>query len=422
MDKNKQIIVIGAGPSGMMAAIAASSRGCGVTLTEKKETPGRKLLLTGGGRCNLTNTAGLDVFLAKYGKNGQFLRDAFKAFFSTDLVNFLGSRGLKCYEENNENTPHRKIFPEGDKAKSVLQILENELRKNHVSLLSSSPVADVVSSGGHVSGIKFANEKFLACSAVILATGGVSYPGTGSTGDGYMMAEKLGHKIITPKAALASLVTKEAYPSMLTGLTLLNVALTIISGKRHFSTEKGNVLFTSNGLTGPLALSVSGMISDLIFDKKTVEVSIDLLPDTAGNDLDKELNDLFLEHSSKTAKNNLKELIPERLAEIIIERAGIDLEKRSNQLSSREKILLSEMIKDFRLTITRTAHIKEGMVTRGGVSLKEIDPRTMASRLVKGLYFAGEVIDIDGETGGFNLQAAFSTGYLAGLSAAALNF
>ncbi|MBU0683212.1 MAG: NAD(P)/FAD-dependent oxidoreductase [Candidatus Omnitrophica bacterium] len=408
MNKQK-IVVIGGGPAGMMAAISAAEKHIDVVLLEKNRSLGRKLLLSGNGRCNFTNASNLNTFLTKYSKNGAFLRDAFKLFFNTDLINFFEKRGLKCIID-----PEKKVFPANDKALSVLNVLKSELIKQKVSIACDLTAQDILLKNGIIHSIKLKNGNLIPCEKIILATGGASYPATGSTGWGIKIAQKFGHTIIPLKPGLVPLIIKEPYSEFLMGLSLKSVALKIYRKNRSIFTQKGDIIFTSNGISGPLALSLSNTIVDLLGKEKPVKISIDLFPDAS----EKELNFLLSEHipanPGKSVKNSFKKFLPERLIDFLLTISQVNKEKSCAKLTRKEISSFAFLFKNFSLHVSRTASIKEAMVTRGGVSLKEIDPRTMASRIIPGLYFAGEIIDIAGDTGGYNLQSAFSTGYLAG--------
>ncbi len=408
------IIIIGGGPAGMMAAISASKNASGVTLVEKTHSLGNKLLLTGNGRCNLTNICNLNTFLGKFSKNGQFLRNAFNAFPNTDVINFFEEHGLKCTTESGE-----KVFPITDKAKNVLDILKNSMHRNNVTILYNSPVQKILSKDQKISGIKLKNGKTINAGEVILATGGLSYPLTGSTGDGFKMAHHLGHTIIPTGPALVPLIVKEKYPKQLMGLSLQNIALKIVCEKRKISSSKGDLLFTRKGLSGPIILSISGLVSELLSKGENIHLILDQFPETPKDAFSGVLKSYFKMHSSKSIKNNLKTFIPQKICDLFLNIAQIDPTKKSNQATQKEILSLSSLCKEFSLSVSGTSPIAEAIITRGGIALKEIDPRTMSSRLIKGLYFAGEIIDLDGDTGGFNLQEAFSTGYLAGKSASA---
>lgn len=396
----------------MMAAITAGGNCRDLVLLEKNRSLGRKLLLTGNTRCNLTNSRGLNSFLRQYSKNGAFLRDAFKHFFNRDLIRFFEKRGLKC-----EIDREHRVFPKNNKAENVLEVLKNELLKNKVSLLYNSSVQNILLQKKQVVGIKLKNGKVISTDIVILAPGGMSYPATGSTGDGFRVARKLGHTISPIKPGLVPLIAKEKYPLVLKGLSLRGVKVNIFCGNHKKVSKEGDIMFTSRGISGPVILSLSGAVSEFLDKNNPVKITIDQFPDITKEKFIFSLTKLLSDNASKTVKNTLRKLLPHRLSDLFLEMHHIDKNKRSNRITKQERLLLAAVCKTFTLNISSCAKMAEAMITRGGISVKEIDPRTMASRLVKGLYFAGEIIDIDGDSGGYNLQEAFSTGYLAGLSA-----
>ena len=397
----------------MMAAIRAQACGQEVILLEKKNTLGNKLLLSGKGRCNLTNTEDLPNFLKRFSKNGDFLRDAFKKFFNQELISFFEQRGLKLKIERQ-----KRVFPQSDRSTSILKVLENELVKVGVQVIYRSKVVDLIVSGGQAKGVRLENGQNILCDRIILASGGASYSFTGSDASGINIAEKLGHVIVPLRAGLIPLDVKQNYVKKLEGLTLRNIKLKFSNGIREIISEIGELIFTSRGISGPLVITLSGKVIDLLAPKKTVFVDIDLKPALSIQQLDARLLREFKLNSKKTIKNMLKELLPLRLITVFTDEAGIDPLKKCSQITQKEREKIISLLKGFHLEITGSRPIEEGMVTRGGVSLKQIDPRSMESRLVKGLYFCGEMMDVDADTGGFNLQAAFSTGYLAGGSAA----
>jgi len=408
-----KIVVVGAGPSGMMAAIRAQACGQEVTLVEKKSTLGNKLLLSGKGRCNLTNTEDLEYFLKRFSKNGEFLRDAFKKFFSRELISFFEERGLKLKVERQ-----LRVFPQSDRSSSVLDILKKELEKLKVGVIYKSKVIDLLVKDGQVRGVRLEDEKIITAQRIILAGGGASYSFTGSDGSAINMAKKLGHKIVPLRAGLVPLDVKQNYPKKLEGLTLRNIRLKFSDGKTQVISEVGELIFTSTGISGPLVITLSGRVIDLLGPGKKVYVDIDLKPALSVEQLDGRLLREFKANSKKIIQNAFKELLPLRLIKVFMDATGIDPLKKCSQITQGQRQKIIALLKGFRLDISGSRPIEEAMVTRGGVSLKEINPRTMESRLVKGLYFCGEMIDVDADTGGFNLQAAFSTGYLAGESAA----
>lgn len=409
-----KIVVVGAGPAGMMAAIRAAQLKQEVVLIEKNPFPGKKLLLSGKGRCNLTNICNLDFFLSRFSGNTQFLRNAFTRFFHQDLLNFFAKRGLKLKVERQN-----RVFPQTDKADSVLKVLKEELARNKVKIIYKKAVRDILKSEGRVSGVLLDVDEFIFAERVILATGGVSFSFTGSSGEGLRIARHLGHHIISLKPGLVPLETKETLPRLLlAGLTLKNIRLKFSAGRKIILSDIGELLFTPFGISGPLVLSLSGQVVDLLMQHKEVSLEIDLKPALSREQLEKRLLREFKENAPKSIKNTFKNLLPGRLGKVFLQLLKINPQKKTNQISKTERQAMISLVKGFSLTIARSRPIQEAMVTRGGVSLKEINPATMESRLIKGLYFAGEIIDIAADTGGFNLQAAFSTGYLAGESAA----
>lgn len=421
--KAQRIVVVGAGPAGMMAAIRAGQLQQDVTLIEKNPIPGKKLLLSGKGRCNLTNLCDLDAFLQRFSGNSQFLRDAFKKFFNRDLINFFEQRGLKLKAERQ-----LRLFPVTDKASSVLEVLRKELQKNKVKIIYKSAMKDILLRDNQVKGILLSDGRFLSADKVILATGGVSYSFTGSTGEGLEIARKLGHSIVRLRPGLVALEIRQKYPRHLGGLTLKNIRLKFTqplhagvgfsNGKKQILSEIGELLFTDFGISGPLVLTLSGKIVDWLSENKHVYVEIDLKPALSREQLNARLLREFEINPKKSLKNTLKNLLPQRLIDCFIDIAHINPDKKANQVTGLERKNMVSLFKGVRLDIVKPRPIEEATVTRGGISLKEINPRTMESRRIKGLYFSGEMLDVDADTGGFNLQAAFSTGYLAGESAA----
>ncbi len=411
MAKNK-IVVCGGGPAGIMASVRAAQLGQDVTLIEKNSALGRKLLLSGKGRCNLTNDCDLESFLSRFSRNGQFLRDAFKKFFNRELIDFFEQRGLKVKVERQN-----RVFPVTDKAGSVLEVLIRELLRNKVNIVYNCRVEDVLVHNGLIKGVALSNGSTLYADKVILATGGMSYGATGSTGDGLVLAKRLGHQIVPCRAGLVALEVSGDLPRLLEGLTLKNIRLVFLDGKKELVSEIGELMFTDFGVSGPLVLSLSGRIVDWLAQNKKVYLDIDLKPALSMD----QINDRFLREfklfPKKAVKSIMKGFLPLRLVEVFVDNVKIDPLKLAGQITQNERGAMTSLLKKFRLQILRPRPLKEAMVTQGGISLKEIHPRTMESRLIKGLYFSGEMIDLDADTGGFNLQAAFSTGYLAGESA-----
>ena len=409
--KSHSIIVVGAGPAGMMAAIRASQLHQSVTLIEKNPAPGHKLLLSGKGRCNLTNTCSLEEFLSHF-SNGAFLRDAFKKFFNQDLMGFFEKRGLKLKVERQE-----RVFPANDRSVSIRDVLMRELAQQKVNVLYKTAVTDIAVAHGAVRAVKLNNKQELPVNRLILATGGVSYAFTGSTGDGIKFAQALGHRVTALRPGLVPLTVKKdfVFPQ---GLTLKNIRLHFSGSRASFSSEIGEMVFTHFGISGPLVFSSSGPVVDWLREKQQVIASIDFTPGLSVEQLEQRLLRDFKEQAKKNIRTVLKGLLPLRMVDIFVARLNIKPDVKCNQVTATARQGLLTMLKEFPMTVTGSLPMEEAMVTRGGVSLKDIDPRTMQSRLIKGLYFAGEMIDVDADTGGFNLQAAFSTGYLAGESAA----
>jgi predicted Rossmann fold flavoprotein len=397
----------------MMAAIRASELGQQVTLVEKNPILGKKLLLSGKGRCNLTNTCDLDSFLARFSGNGAFLRDAFKKFFHRELMDFFQKRGVGLRVERQE-----RVFPQSGKSSSITAVLKKELLKNKVQILYNTQLRDIILRDKRVAGLILSGNRTLPAEALILATGGVSYGFTGSTGDGINLAHRLRHSIVPLRPGLVPLVVRQGYPKKLAGLTLKNIRLRFTDGSREIISEIGEMLFTATGISGPLVLTASSRLADWLAEGRPVRAEIDLKPALSAEQLHARMLREFKHNPRQSLRKIIKNLLPQSLGDVILEIAGIPPDKQASQVTQEERKNMVSLLKALRLDILRTLPIEEAMVTRGGVSLQDINPRTMESRLVRGLYFAGEMIDVDADTGGFNLQAAFSTGYLAGESAA----
>lgn len=402
------IAVIGGGAAGMMAAIAAAQRGADVTLIEQNKICGKKLLITGKGRCNITNACPTEDIFRNIPTNPRFLYSAVYSFSNYDTVDFFEQSGVSTKVERGE-----RVFPQSDKAASVADALVRKMRSLGVIILHGK--ADkILTDGERVTGVS-AEGKAVAASAAILATGGKSYPRTGSDGFGYGIAEKLGHSITKLRPALVPVETFEDTKPIM-GLSLKNVTLTVTdrSGKKLHS-ELGELLFTHFGLSGPLVLSASSHMGSE--PEKTI-VEIDLKPALSEQKLEQRILRDFLKYINKDFRNALSDLLPQKLIDTVIARSEIDPFKKVNSVTREERRRLVSVIKRLSFTVKRYRPIEEAIVTSGGVSVREINPKTMESKIVKGLYFAGEIIDVDAYTGGFNLQIAFSTGHLAGESAA----
>lgn len=409
----KKIVVVGAGPAGMMAAIRAGELSQDVTLIEKNPVLGKKLLLSGKGRCNLTNLCDIDLFLSRFSANAEFLRDAFKKFFNRELMQFFEKRGLELKVERQQ-----RVFPATDRSDSILDVLKKELEKNRVKIIYKAQLKDILLKDGAVKGLLLSEGTILSAEKIILATGGISYKITGSTGEALKIAEGLGHSVVPLRPGLVPVEIKQDYPKRLEGLTLKNIRVKFSDGERHIISEVGELLFTSFGISGPLVLTLSSKISDWVAKGKHIYSEIDLKPALCMEQLNARFLREFQLNPRKSIKNILREFLPLRLIDLFIEIAKIEPDKKAGQILKPERERLIKLFKAFRMDIIKAAPLDVAMITRGGISLKDINPRTMESRRIKGLYFCGEMIDVDADTGGFNLQAAFSTGYLAGESAA----
>lgn len=405
----ENVIVVGGGPAGMMAAIRSAQLGSKVCLLEGNSSLGKKLLLTGKGRCNITNSAGFDEFISRFSKNAEFLRDAFKEFFVDELFDFFQQRGLKLKIERQN-----RVFPCTDSAVSVLNVLKKELKRSGVDVLHNTKVSALIIEKGQIKGVRLSDGKIVPADKVIIATGGISYSFTGSTGDGHRMAEKTGHTITPLRPALVALRVKQPYAKNLEGLSLKNIQLRFSTKNKTIKSEIGELLFTDNGVSGPLVISMSADLLDLLEKNGLLALYIDLKPALSKEQLDTRILREINAAPKKNILNMMKALLPLRLAGLALNILNIKKDTRAATITVEERAKIISFLKAWRFDITASAGIETAMVSRGGVSLKDIDPKTMGSRIIKGLYFAGEVIDIDADTGGFNLQAAFSTGYLAG--------
>jgi len=408
----RTIIVIGGGPAGLMAAGQAAETGADTLVLEKMNRPGRKLSITGKGRCNLTNIAELDDFIDHFGKSGRFLRQAFFAFFTPDLMEFFESQGLKLVTERGG-----RVFPAGGKAPEVTAALLRWARKCGVRIRRNSKVDQIKIDHGRVVGISSKGTENLA-DAVILTTGGVSYPATGSTGDGYRLAASAGHVITSILPALVPLVTSHKKTAQMNGLTLRNIQVAMFIDGKKSRIEFGELTFTEFGVSGPVILTLSGDAVAAIQSGRKVSLSIDLKPALNEKKLDARLLRDFVSRNREPLDSILRGLLPRELVPVCIDHAGLDPDRTASNITAKERGRLRVWLKNFRIDVIHHRPIDEAIITAGGVSTKEVNPRTMESRLVKGLYLAGEILDVQADTGGYNLQAAFSTGWLAGRSAA----
>ena len=407
----KQIVVIGGGAAGLMAAVIAGREGARVILLEKMNMVGKKMGITGKGRCNITNSADISDFIKNTPGNGKFLYGAYERFSNVDLLALLHEWGLKTKVERGG-----RVFPESDSALEVRNLFMKMLKKYNVTVHLNEAVTKIVTKDNVVTGVITTKESY-ACEAVIIATGGASYPLTGSTGDGYRLAEGVGHSITDIRPSLVPIVTEESWVKDIMGLSLRNVEVSIVSKGKVQAKMFGEMMFTHFGVTGPTILSLSHTVSKLLRKKKTapIAVSINLKPALTAEVLDKRLQKDFDLYSKKQLANGMKDLLPSNLIPIIISLAKLDPAKPINQITKEERQQLCHVLQHMTLTVKGLRPVEEAIVTAGGISLKEFNPKTMESKLVKGLYGAGEVLDIDAFTGGYNLQAAFSTGYVAAM-------
>ena len=404
----RNIVIIGGGAAGLMAACAIG-KNADVTLIEKNERPARKVMITGKGRCNVTNNCDVQTLINSVKRNGKFLYSAFNTFNSQDTMNFFEKMGVPLKTERGN-----RVFPVSDKAVSIVDALTDTASKNACIIRGSAK--EILVNEGKACGVKLISGETLLADAVILATGGMSYPLTGSTGDGYLMAKALGHTVTSLEPSLVRIEVREGFCTRLAGLSLKNVTLSLFKNgaKKPVFKELGEVLFTHTGISGPLTLSASAYIGD---DEKEYFAEIDLKPALDDKTLDNRLLRDFSEFKNRDIINALDKLLPKSLIPVIISNANIDVHTKVNQISRADREKLINAIKHLRLIVTGKGPIEEAVITRGGVDIKEINSSDMSSKIIKNLYFAGEIIDVDALTGGFNLQIAFSTGYLAGKSA-----
>ena len=414
-----KVIVIGGGPAGMMAAITSAENRNEVILLEKNKSLGKKLLITGKGRCNITSSLPMEDFIKNTPGNGMFLYSAFNKFTNQDIINFLQEQGLSVKEERGN-----RIFPVTDKSQDVLNCFEKKLKKlKNVKIMYEMQVLEIlVDEEKRITGVKCKNKTIIKADKVILATGGKSYPLTGSTGDGYEIAKKLGHTITKIKPSLVPLETYEQdLHQSLQGLSLKNVKIKMVdaSKNKQIYEDFGEMLFTHFGVSGPVILSGSAHLVrykniDELLKNKKIKLSIDLKPALTEEKLNDRILRDFEDFKNKNFKNSLDKLLPQKLIPVIIERSGINPDKQVNSITKQERMKIVKLLKEFEVTLKNFRRIEDGIITAGGVSIKEVNPKTMESKLISGLYFAGEILDVDSYTGGFNLQIAYSTGFVAG--------
>ena len=407
----KRVVVIGGGAAGLMAAVIAGREGAKVTLLEKMNYVGKKMGITGKGRCNITNACDMSDFIKNTPGNGKFLYGAYERFTNEDLLQLLHDAGLETKVERGG-----RVFPASDSALDVRNTFMKLMKHYGVDVHLEEPVKKLLVDDGVVTGVVTDKETYHA-DAVVIATGGKSYPATGSTGDGYMLAAQVGHTITDIRPSLVPIVTEESWVKDLMGLSLRNVELSAVAKNKVQAKMFGEMMFTHFGITGPIVLSLSHTVGKLMRKKNigTIGLDINLKPALSPETLDKRLQKDFDLYSKKQLINGMKDLLPSRLIPLIIELAGIDPQKPINQISKEERQQIGYMLQHMPLTVKGLRPVEEAIVTAGGISLKEFNPKTMESKLVKGLYGAGEVLDIDAFTGGYNLQAAFSTGYVAAM-------
>jgi len=410
--KNFDIIVVGAGPAGLLAAGRAAELGAKVLILEKMYAPGRKLLITGKGRCNITNSAEISEFIKHVFPDGRFLRSAFSNYFSEDIIELLQRFGVESTLERGG-----RYFPASNKSLDILNALLDWINKLGVEIKCNQRVEKLLVENGKITGVKASGENF-AAQKVIIATGGKSYPGTGSTGDGYELARQAGHTIEKPIPALVPLETKGSMAQNLQGLNLKNVKAVIWVDGKKASEDFGEMIFTHFGLSGPIILTLSRIAVAALQNNKKVEIAIDLKPALDEQKLDARLIRDLNEQGKKQIGNIFREWLPASMIPVFIEKLQINPEKECHQVTGNERKQIRNLMKDLRFEVSHNRSFKEAIITAGGIVTSEISPKTMESKLIGGLYFAGEVIDLDAETGGYNLQIAYSTGWLAGNSAA----
>ena len=407
------VIVVGGGAAGMFAAIAAAKNGHQVTLYEKNEKLGKKIFITGKGRCNITNAADMEELFDAVVTNSKFLYSSFYGYTNQNVIDFFEDAGVPVKIERGN-----RVFPISDHSSDVIRALEREMKKVGVKVCLNTEVKSVEAEKGKFNKVVLKDTTTQTADACIVATGGLSYRSTGSTGDGFRFAENVGHKVTQCFPSLVPMETKEPWICELQGLSLRNVEAKILDGKKELYKDFGEMLFTHFGVSGPLIISASSYVGKKFMDKngqkKELTLEIDLKPALTEEQLDQRVLRDFEENHNRQFKNAITKLFPTKLIPVMLELSGIDPEKKVNSIEKEERKQFVHLIKHFRMTLTGLRDYPEAIITKGGVNVKEIDPGTMESKLVKGLYFAGEVLDLDALTGGFNLQIAWSTGYVAG--------
>lgn len=403
----KQVVVIGGGAAGMMAAIMAARGGNQVTVIEKNERLGKKLFITGKGRCNLTNACEMEELFRNIVTNYKFLYSSLYGFDNWSAMNFFEEIGLRLKTERGN-----RVFPASDHSSDVIRVLQKELQHQRVTVRLHTKVTKLMITEGTVTGVVLSDGTQAAADAVIVATGGLSYPSTGSTGDGYIFARQAGHTVQPCSPSLVPMVTEEDWCKDVMGLALKNIAISLQRGKKVIYQGFGELLFTHFGVSGPLILSASAYLAS--YQNQKLDLWIDLKPALSEEQLDERLQKDFFRYQNRQLQNAMDDLLPKKLIPIVIANSGISSEKKVNGITKEERMQLGKTLKQLPLHVTGTRDYSEAIITRGGVHVKEINPQTMESKLVRGLFFAGEVLDTDALTGGFNLQIAWSTGYAAG--------
>ncbi|OGF31502.1 FAD-dependent oxidoreductase [Candidatus Falkowbacteria bacterium RIFOXYA2_FULL_35_8] len=406
-----KILVIGGGPAGMMSALQASEKSSGVVLVEKNDRLGLKLLITGKGRCNITNAeTEVRSLVQKFGKNGKFLYSSLNKFSVDDVVSFFQQNGLKTKTERGG-----RIFPVSNNSADVLAVLVNKMKKNNVKIVNNDPVVNVIKNGKMIEKVVLKSGREVVAEKFIICTGGKSYPATGSTGDGYRWLKNLGHNLVKPEPVLVPIMVKENFVKELEGLSLKNVAIKVFQKNKKQDERFGEAIFTNNGMSGPIILDLSKSIGSLLQAGK-VELRIDFKPGLSVAELDARIQRDFKGLINKDFKNSLDDLLPQKLIPVVVKLSNIDKNTKVNSITREERKVLVKLLKEFVLEVDRLDGFEKAIVTKGGVDLREIDPQTMKSKIIENLYFAGEILDLDGPTGGYNLQVCWSTGFVAGNS------
>lgn len=409
--QNSTVLIVGGGAAGMMAAVTAARCGSNVHLFEKNDRLGKKLFITGKGRCNITNAADIEDLFCSVVTNPKFLYSGFYTFSNMQAVEFFEELGVKTKVERGG-----RVFPLSDHSSDVIQALAREMKNLGVTVSLNSEVKELIGEEGKTTGVRLSDGREISGDAVIVATGGISYPSTGSTGDGYRFARETGHKVTELLPSLVPMVVKESYAGELMGLSLRNISIRVTDGKKKLYEEFGEMLFTHYGVTGPVIRSASSVVGKKLKERE-LTLHIDLKPALDEEQLDKRVLREFEANHNRLFRNSVDSLFPAKLRPVMVELSGIPDDKKVNEITREERLNFVRLIKDFKMTLTGLRGYSEAIITKGGVSVKDIDPGTMESKKSSGLYFAGEVLDLDALTGGYNLQIAWSTGYLAGMNA-----